>query len=180
MKVSHELRDAFLRRGDARDLRKKTPLLEQGDVSHHAYYVESGCLRLWYNSDDGADISLKFFVPGELCASLDSFHNLLPSKYGIEAIVPSAVRVFTKQDMQDFIDQSAACRDYIESVMVHCMADYQDLFVNRISNNPEQRYRSLIEEDPEILDIVPLHLIASYLGVTPVSLSRIRRKVSST
>jgi hypothetical protein len=57
------------------------------------------------------------------------------------------------------------------------MADYQDLFVDRIGKPPEERYRALLEQDPHVLDIVPLHYIASYLGITPVSLSRIRKKV---
>ncbi len=179
MKVSAELRDAFRGRGEVRSLAKKTPVLEQGDVSRHAYFVESGCLRLWLN-DDGASVSLKFFLPGELCASLDSLYHQRPSRYGIDAIQPSVVRVCEKRHLQDFMDQSPAFREYINSVMVHCMADYQNLFADRVTRKPEDRYRALIEQDPEVLDTVPLHYVASYLGVTPVSLSRIRRKLGHT
>ena len=176
MKASADLRKLFRSRGRKADIAKTTSLVEQGDISDRAYFVESGCLRLWYN-DDGTDISLKFFLQGELCASLDSFYLRRPSKYGVEAIVPSTVRLCDRREIDDFMDQSSEFREYINSVMVHCMADYQDHFANRLSKNPEQRYRLLIEEDSELLDVVPLHYVATFLGVTPVSLSRIRKRV---
>ena len=178
MKVSNDLRDAFRMRGELSQLAKKTSMLEQGDISDRAFFVESGCLRLWHN-DDGTDTSIKFFLPGELCASLDSFHNGEPSRYGIEAIVPSMVRVCSKRVLDELKHQSKKFNEYFETIMVHCMADYQNLFVNRISNSPEERYRLLLEEDPDVLEIIPLHYVASYLGVTAVSLSRIRQKVNS-
>ncbi|MCR9056941.1 MAG: Crp/Fnr family transcriptional regulator [Rhodobacteraceae bacterium] len=179
MKISPELRDTFRCIGKVRNLAKKECVLEQGDVSRHAYFVESGCLRLWHN-DEGKDVSLKFFLQEELCASLQSFHQELPSKYGLETIAPSVVRVCTKQDLRNFMEQSPAFREYVDSVMVHCMANYQDLFADRISNSPEDRYQFLIEREPEVLNTVPLHYIASYLGITPVSLSRIRRKLEKS
>ena len=179
MQASADLRKAFQHQGITRSLAKKTSLLEQGDVSHHVYYIESGCFRLWHN-DDNQDISVKFFLPGELCASLDSFYNEQPSIYGIESIVPSVVRIFTRQDIRNLMEQSQSLREYSNAVMIHCMKDYQDLFLERISKSPEERYRALIAQAPETLDIVPLHYIASYLGITPVSLSRIRRKLENT
>lgn len=179
MIIPPELRDAFRSRGAVRNLSKKTSVLAQGDVSRHTYFVETGCLRLWF-TDNGSDVSVKFFLPGELCGSLDSFYHEQPSRYGIEAIIPSVVRVSSKQQMQDLMEDSPRFTEYVNSVMVHCMADYQDLFVSRISSSPEDRYRALIEQDPKVLDTIPLHYLASYLGVTPVSLSRIRRKIETS
>lgn len=176
MKVSPELQATFLQIGDAKKLPKKSTLLREGEVSKHAYFIESGCVRLWHN-DDGADVSVKFFLPGELCAALDSFYLERPSKYELETITPCILRVATKPEIQQKAAKNQGLNDYINSVMVHCMSDYQDLFVDRIGKPPEERYRALVEDDPAVLDIVPLHYIASYLGITPVSLSRIRKKV---
>jgi len=177
MKIAPELRDTFRQIGEPKEYPKKFTLLEYGEVSMHAYFVESGCIRLWYNND-GQDISVKFFLPGELSASLESLYREEPSKYELETITPCIVRVATKTELQAKAAKSQALEDYLTSVIVHCMADYQDLFVDRIGSPPEHRYRALIEQDPEILDLVPLHYIASYLGITPVSLSRIRKKVA--
>lgn len=176
MKISPELQSVFMALGEAKVLAKKTTLLRVGDVSRHAYLVQSGCVRLWHNSD-GKDTSVKFFLPGELCASLQSFHFEEPSKYELEAISPCIVRAVTKPELLNKAAETPGLSDYITSVMVHCMVDYQDLFVDRVARPPEERYRALVEEDRAIMDIVPLHYIASYLGITPVSLSRIRKRL---
>lgn len=176
MKISPELTDMFLELGKAREFPKKTTLLQQGEVSRHTYFIQSGCIRLWHNND-GVDVSVKFFLANELCASLESFYHDQPSKYELETITPCVVRVATKPEIQQKVEEVPALREYTTSIMVHCMADYQDLFVDRIGKPPEDRYRALIEQDPEILENVPLHYIATYLGITPVSLSRIRKKI---
>ncbi|MEM1285402.1 MAG: Crp/Fnr family transcriptional regulator [Pseudomonadota bacterium] len=176
MKVSPELQNVFLELGESREVAKKVTLLRAGDVSRYAYFIQSGSIRLWHN-DEGADISIKFFLPNELCASLQSFYHEEPSRYELEAITPCVVRVVTKQELLGKAAETPGLADYFTSVMIHCMADYQDLFVDRIGKPPEERYRSLIEDDPDILDLVPLHYIASYLGITPVSLSRIRKRI---
>lgn len=176
MKVSQELQGLFSRLGISRTFPKRSTLLHFGDVSRYAYFIESGCIRLWHNND-GTDVSVKFFMPGELCASLQSMHLEEPSKYELETITPCVVRVLSKSELDQEAAETPGLKDYIASVMVHCLVNYQDLFVDRIAQSPEERYRALIAEDPAILDVVPLHYIASYLGITPVSLSRIRKKM---
>lgn len=178
MKVSHELRVLFSRLGVAKTFPKRFTLLHAGDVSRHAYFIESGCIRLWHNND-GADVSVKFFLPGELCASLQSIHTGDPSKYELETITPCVVRILDKSELEREAAKTPGMKDYMESVIVHCLVNYQDLFVDRIGRPPEERYRALINDDPAVLDLVPLHYIASYLGITPVSLSRIRRKIQA-
>ncbi|WP_120502386.1 Crp/Fnr family transcriptional regulator [Roseovarius sp. EL26] len=177
MKISQELQGLFSRLGVAKTFPKRFTLLHEGDVSRHAYFIETGCIRLWHNND-GADVSVKFFLPGELCASLQSMHREEPSKYELETITPCVVSMLDKSELEREAAETPGLKDYISSVMVHCLVNYQDLFVDRIAKAPEERYRALIEEDPAILDIVPLHYIASYLGITPVSLSRIRKKIA--
>lgn len=169
-------RETFLRGGETRTLRRKTALLDQGDVSTQAFFVDSGCLRLWYN-DDGNDLSIKFFLPGDMVASLESFYLQEPSRFGIEAIVPSVVHVASRQAFMSRMAQSQAFREAMFKVAVQCMSDYQTLFLDRIKDNPENGFRRLMAEHPRLLEVIPQHYVASYLGVTPVSLSRIRRKI---
>ena len=176
MDISQELQAVFSRLGVSKTFPKHFTVLHAGDVSRHAYFIESGCIRLWHNKD-GVDVSVKFFLSGELCASLQSMHTGDPSKYELETIAPCVVRMLDKGELEREAERTPGLKDYIASLMVHCLVNYQDLFVDRIGSSPEKRYRTLIEEDPTILDIVPLHYIASYLGITPVSLSRIRKKM---
>ncbi|MEM7563551.1 MAG: Crp/Fnr family transcriptional regulator, partial [Pseudomonadota bacterium] len=76
----------------------------------------------------------------------------------------------------DQMNSSPKFKDEMFAVSVACMADYQELFLNRIMQNPENRLQTFMEQNPELFELIPHHYIASYLGITPVSLSRLRNK----
>lgn len=160
-----------------RECPRRSVLLRQGDVSAHAFVVETGCLRLWHIGEDGTDTTVQFFLEGEVVSSFESFLHGQPSRFGIEAVVPTDVWEVSRAVFSDLSAQSPAFRDQMFEMIVARLAVYQNLFLNRIMENPESRYRSLVEQNPKLFDTVPQHYIASYLGVTPVSLSRIRKKV---
>lgn len=179
MKAPEDVREALNAFSEHKDLRRRQTLLLQGDISRHIYYIETGCLRLWYN-DDGKDISVQFFLPGEIVASLESFLKDEPSRFGIEAVVPSSVRVIDKPAFEQHMSASGRLRDFLFEALLTRLTDYQTLFLNRIMDNPEARYRHLLEQNPGLFDVVPQHYVASFLGMTAVSLSRIRKKVSGS
>ena len=178
MNISTEVYEIIRCNTESKEYPKKFTFLQQGQISRNAYYIESGCIRLWYNNN-GDDISVKFFLAGDLVASLDSFYLKEPSKFGIESIIPSVVRTAERSVFQKLYDNSPNFKDQMLLISVYCMRDYQDLFLNRIMNNPERRYQELVYKNPRLLEIIPQHYLASYLGITPVSLSRIRKKFSS-
>ncbi|NEQ44460.1 MAG: Crp/Fnr family transcriptional regulator [Leptolyngbya sp. SIOISBB] len=178
MKTTPLIQKLFINHGQTRKLSKKYSLLYQGEVSRYAYFVKSGCLRMWYNDCDN-DITVKFFIPGDVVASLESFYQETPSKFGLESIVPTVVMAVSKTVFTEQLDISVAFKDEILAISISCMADYQNLFLNRIMTNPEERFRLLMEQSPQLFQLIPHHYIASYLGITPVSLSRIRKRVES-
>ena len=178
MKTSAFIEAQFIQHALTRNLVKKQTLLHQGEVSRHAYLVKSGCLRMWYN-DSGDDITVKFFIPGDVVASLESFYNETPSTFGIESILPTQVMAVSKAVVTQALEQSPQFKDEMLSISISCMTDYQNLFLNRIMKNPEDRCKLLLEQNPQLFEIVPHHYIASYLGITPVSLSRIRKRAES-
>lgn len=175
MKISETTKEIFLKHSKAIELPKKHSLLSEGEVSKYAYFIQEGCLRMWYNNE-GDDVTIKFFVPNDVVSSLESFYLELPGKFALESLVPSVVREIHKSTFDDYMSASPEFRTEMLGVSVRCMADYQNLFLNSIMNNPEDRYRLLVEENPRLFDVVPHHYIASYLGMTPVSLSRIRKR----
>ena len=178
MNCPPEFQRLFKERFAAKHLAKKHTLLRQGEISEFAYLVESGALRLWYN-DDGNDVTVKFFLAGDIVSSLESFYQNVPSQFGLEAILPTTVRAGARHDFESMLENSPAFSRQMLAVAVQCMADYQMLFLNRITRNPEDRYRMLVSTEPHLFDVVPHHYIASYLGITPVSLSRIRKKLAA-
>ena len=153
----------------------KTILLEAGKVSQNLYYIKQGCVRLWFNQD-GKDITLQFFFEGHSIASIESFLRNTPSLFSIETIEPTTLWVYKKSDAVQLMADMPALKDELHNLITERLINYTHLFLSRIKDTPQQRYENLVKEYPEIIKRVPQHYIASYLGITPVSLSRIRNR----
>jgi CRP-like cAMP-binding protein len=153
----------------------KTILLHEGETSTHVQYIKCGCLREWFNKD-GREITFQFFFEGQAVASIDSFLNNKPSLYTIESIEPSIIISLSKDKFEQVYQLYPEFREGIQELMYQRFRIYANLFISRIKDSPKERYEDLIQNHPEIIKRVPQHYIASYLGITPTSLSRIRNR----
>ncbi len=153
----------------------KTVLLKEGDVSKRAFYIEQGCIRVCFNHT-GKDITFQFFFEGESVSSIESFRTNKPSVFTLESIEPCVVYSISKKDFQTIIGTSSTIKQQIEEHTFQRLILYQHLFLSRIKDKPEKRYAELLKNNPKILQRVPQHYIASFLGITSVSLSRIRNR----
>lgn len=153
----------------------RTVLLRAGEVAQRLYIVRQGCIRQWFNHD-GKDVTLQFFFEGQPVASIESFMRETPSSFSIETIEPTVVWECGKAEILRLADDSAELKDEFCKLITDRLINYTHLFLSRIKDSPQQRYLRLLEERPEIIKRVPQHYIASYLGITPVSLSRIRNR----
>lgn len=153
----------------------KTILLEEGKVADKLYLVRKGCLRLFFYSE-GKDITFQFFFEGNFVASFDSLYKRTPSLFYLESIEPAELTAIRREDFYNLIDNDSSLRQLYEEKLIDRFHVYQQLFLSRIKNTPQQRYEELLKEYPDIIQRVPQHYIASYLGITPVSLSRIRNR----
>lgn len=151
----------------------KTVLLKEGAISKKVYFIEKGCLRLWFNNQ-GKDVSFQFFFENESVSSVESFMMGQPSLFTLETIEPCTLRVIHKKDFELVRTESPELEKYINTSILDRLVLYQKLFLSRIKDNPQKRYLDLIKNQPQIIQRVPQHYIASYLGITAVSLSRIR------
>lgn len=153
----------------------KTLLLEEGKIARKLYLVRKGCLRLFFYNE-GKDITFQFFFEGDFVASFDSLYKRTPSLFYLESIEPTEVMVVRRDDFFNFLENNQTMRHLFEEKLIDRFHVYQQLFLSRIKNSPQQRYEELLREHPNIIKRVPQHYIASYLGMTPVSLSRIRNR----
>jgi CRP-like cAMP-binding protein len=167
--------DEFAHLFKRREIPARTILLREGEVSKKAFFIEKGCMRLWFNNQ-GKDVTFQFFFEGQAVSSIESFETNHPSLYSIESIEPCVIQVITRKDFQHMLDTSAIIKKQVEDSIFERLLFYQKLFLSRIKDSPEERYRELLASSPEILKRVPQHYIASFLGITPVSLSRIRNR----
>jgi CRP-like cAMP-binding protein len=155
----------------------RTTLLHEGEVARKGYFIRKGCLRLWFNHS-GRDITFQFFFENEAVSSIESFRTGNPSLFSIESIEPTTVLVISKKNFELLEKEMPAYHEFMENVLFHRIIHYSNLFLSRIKDSPEKRYLDLLQNNPELLRRVPQHYIASFLGITPVSLSRIRNKVA--
>lgn len=157
------------------EIPSRTILLNEGEIAKQAFYIEKGCLRICFNNN-GKDITFQFFFEGESVSSIESFQTNQPSLFTIESIEPCIIYSISKKDFQKIIETSIEIKQQIEEHTFRRLIFYQKLFLSRIKDNPEKRYLDLLANNPKILLRIPQHYIASFLGITSVSLSRIRNR----
>jgi CRP-like cAMP-binding protein len=154
----------------------KTVLLEEGKISGHYIFIEKGCVRAAV-SKNGEDKTVQFFFENEGLASLESFLKNTPSLLMIETIEPSIIYLLPKKYVRMMIDELMQEPDFttiILEISAQRQFHYMHEFVSFIRDTPEQRYQNLLRERPHIIQRVPQHYIASYLGISRVHLSRIK------
>ena len=157
----------------------KTMLLEEGEISKKLFIIEKGCIRVWFNNN-GKDLTTQFFFENQSVASIESFMKKFPSQAAVETIEPSVLWWISKNDLDKILEEIKEIpelRDRLINMLFQRTFDYMKYFVSFIKDSPTQRYLNLIEERPQIIQRVPQHYIASYLGVTTVHLSRIKSKL---
>jgi CRP-like cAMP-binding protein len=157
----------------------KTILLEEGEISKRLFIIEKGCIRVWFNNN-GKDLTTQFFFENQSVASIESFMKKFPSPVTIETIEPSIIWSVSKNDLDKILEEIKEIpelRDRFINLLFERTFDYMKYFVSFIKDSPTQRYLNLIKDRPQIIQRVPQHYIASYLGVTTVHLSRLKSKL---
>jgi CRP-like cAMP-binding protein len=158
-----------------KEVPSKTILLQEGEISTHFYFIKKGCLRIWFNKD-GKDITFQFFFEGQGVASIDSLLSSQPGMFTIESIEPSVLIILSKDNFEQLLHIYPELKDGFQKILFQRFRNYASLFLSMIKDTPRERYEDLIRNHPEIIKRVPQHYIASYLGITPISLSRIRNR----
>jgi CRP-like cAMP-binding protein len=162
---------------EMRKFKKKAILLDIGKVSNEVFYIIKGCIRL-YCEKDGEELSTYFFTENMFAGSYDSFLSKRPSKVAIETLEECEVLVLSHEAQEKLYDIFPKMNEFIRKAIEQRFVLLHDLFISYLLNSPEERYLMLQKDRPELLQRIPQHQIASFLGVTRVSLSRIRNRIA--
>lgn len=157
--------------------RKGEHIVREGERNSSLYLVAQGIRRGHYLRD-GVDISLWFASEGDTLFSSWSYVADRPSLTSIEAMSDSTVFRISKQKMETFFASSIAFANIGRIIFERQFLDMENWMINGGAAQAKQRYLALLEQNPELLQHVPLKHIASYLMITPQSLSRIRAELS--
>jgi CRP-like cAMP-binding protein len=157
-------------------LRKRQYFLQEGDISHYIGFVVKGCLRLYHIGDDGTEHNLRFSVENWWVADYVSYDADAPSKNNIEALEDSELLLFEKKDFDTLFEEIPCLKRLREKLEKRNFEVHQQRILSNISESAEERYNSFIKSYPHIFNRVPLQMVASYLGVSRETLSRIRQQ----
>lgn len=154
----------------------RTVLLEQGDIPRKIFFVRKGCLRASMAAR-GKDVTFQFFFEGDAVASIDGFRTSRPSPFSITTVERCELIAMKKEGFDAILRDHPEMKDLLLEMAFRRFSDYSRLFLSYLRDTPRQRYLALMRDDPRIIARVPQRYIASYLGITPVSLSRIRHRL---
>ena len=160
-------------------LRKKQYLLQEGDICKFIAFVEKGALREYSVDEKGNEHIIQFALEGWTISDLYSFLTDEPSTYNIDAIEDTDLILISKSAHEELLQKVPKYETYTRLQITGAYIAMQRRLTSIISTTVEDRYTSFITLYPSIVQRVPQHMIASYMGLQPETLSRIRRKIFS-
>ncbi len=159
-----------------REVPRNFTLIKEGDITKEIYFINKGLLRLFYNND-GEHITAYIYRENLFAASYDSFLEGTPSYQCLETIEESELLVLTKENMEHLYKVLPKFNILTRKIAEQRFINAQRIMSSFLLDSPEERYIKFAEQNNDLFLRVPHHMIASYLGITPVSLSRIRKRL---
>ena len=155
-------------------LRRRQLLLQEGEVCRHKVFVCKGLLRAYRLKDDGTEVIMRFSAENNWIIDHESFVNRTPAKCNIEAIEDTEVILWNAEQMAELFTAIPAFRAYSDRLISNSLDASQERILANISYTAEEKYEHFIHSFPDVFKRVPLHMVASYLGVSRETLSRVR------
>lgn len=161
----------------SKKLRKKQYLLQQGDAAKYVAFVEKGLLRSYKVDDKGYEHITQFAFEGWWVSDMLSFLTGQPSELDIDSLEDSELLLLTKQTYDQLLEKIPKFERYFRILLQNSLIATQKRLVSSMSQTAEERYDELVASCPTTLpQRIPQHMLASYLGIKPETLSRIRKK----
>jgi CRP-like cAMP-binding protein len=157
--------------------RKRQYLLQEGDVSKYMAFIVKGAGRMYTVNENGQDNVIRFAIESWWLGDYESYNMNTPSMYNIEMIEDSDVLLIGRDALQDLTHQVPAIAQMIKEIDRSGTIANQKRIQAAISLGAEERYEQLVKTYPEFIRRFPQSMIASYLGISPETLSRIRKNL---
>jgi CRP-like cAMP-binding protein len=151
---------------------------KRGEQSRYFIHVNSGCLMSYFTDSEDVDHVLQFATAGWWTGDLQSFTRQVPSIYTTRALADSEVFLLPKAAMDELYEKTPKFERYFRIIFQNSLITHQNRILQSYSATADERYRAFREKYPSLEQYVPLKHIASYLGITPEFLSKVRRKMT--
>lgn len=157
---------------------KRQFLLQEGDVCRELAFVEKGALYSYSVDSNGNQHVIRFAFDGWWIADLQSFFTNNPSTFNIEVLEDSELLMLDRQNHEKLLEEIPGYERYHRIIVQNAYVALQQRVENALGLTAEEKYVRLIEHNPEFMNRVPLNLVASYLGMSPETLSRVRGQMN--
>ncbi|HEX5168205.1 MAG TPA: Crp/Fnr family transcriptional regulator [Cyclobacteriaceae bacterium] len=176
IKLSPDEEKYFINILKDRSLRKRQYLLQAGDVCRHECFVTKGCLRAYTVDKKGDEHIVMFAIEDWWISDLYSFLTGTPATQHIEALEETEVLLIEKDDLEKLYTEVPKFDRLMRILMQNAFIANQRRILASISQTAEEQYLNFIQKYPALEQRIPQHQIASYLGIAPETISRIRKK----
>ncbi len=157
---------------------KKSIITEIGEIENHISFIEKGIVRLLIPKKEEEEITFGFSFENEFISAYDSFLIQKPSQYQLETLVETSLLSITYSDLQKVYQHTKIGNLIGRLVAERLFILKSNRALSLLNDSAEKRYLNLFKDRPNLIKEIPLKFIASYIGVTPQSLSRIRKHIS--
>ena len=176
MPISQEEIEAIVETMTIKQYKKGTVLLKEGQISTEVYFVLDGCVRQYYLVD-GEEKTNNFFTEEQWVISMNSFSQNKPSNHYLDCCLESSLVVGNREKEENLYKRFPKLETVSRKEMEKVFAEQQEMLSSYTTDTAEQRYLKLLKSRPDLFQKIPQYQIASYVGVKPESLSRIRKRL---
>ena len=159
--------------------KKGEKLITQGDWATRCFFVFQGCVRQYIIDEEGNEITSQFYTEHQSIAVFGGNGDIIASPYTFECMEDSFLLVGELEQQEDMYEAYPFLESLVRRMVEENMGNMMAAHVDFIGASPEKRYLDLLETRPDLMNRVPQHQLASYLGIKPESLSRIKKRVES-
>lgn len=168
-----ELLTDFQKTMKTSSIKKNQIIHQEGTVCNHLYLIEKGIARSFYHKD-GKDITAHFAIENGTVTAIDSFIQRKKSRYTIEALEDSEITSISHQDLHDLLERKPHYEKYARVFLEQIYIDLAERIEDLLFYTAKERYDKLVKNSPNLLQRANLKHIASFIGITQETLSRIR------
>ena len=159
-------------------VKKNQHLFRAGDIARYVYYVEKGCLRQYYVNNNSEERTIYFKTEGGWVSELVSFLDNTPTDLNVQALEDSTLQIINQENWLYAVTKIQPFTMAFIRAQQNTNYSLKKRLAEATVETPEEKYLQLLKEEPHLLQRIPLYHIASYLAMTPETLSRIRKKVA--
>ncbi|BAU27385.1 CRP-like cAMP-binding protein [Aneurinibacillus soli] len=162
------------------EYKKGTMLLRQGDVPTKCYFVLKGCVRQYSIDETGKEVTSNFYTEEQAVSIFNHHKQNKSSAYTLTCLEDCILVVGDLDAEKDMFHKYSQLETMTRKMVEENLGEVQDELASFIASTPEERYKALVRKRPHLVNRVPQHQLASYLGITPESLSRIKKRINTS